>query len=219
MSWSWGGGALVGPEWRDDLAGAMRAARDARGGALPPLLVFDLVHWDAAFSTYFRFAREVEALAAALAAEAGVPTPPLAPNATVAAAATPSAPMPGAHGWAAAEANARTSAESLGASPPPPLLVYRTPSFFAGQDTGNLRKFTSLRLELFHEKALATLSRRARRAAARVGRLCSRRGARAERKRSHFGPVLERARARRGRRHTKPGAAQRALQLRLRPLE
>jgi hypothetical protein len=143
IAWAWGGTALVGPSWRDELATALGRLRSLNDGRLPPLIVFDLVHWDAAFSTYFRFSREIDAFAAALAAATVISGSDLSMT-------NFSQPSPGEPNWAKAAAEA---AKDSGQS----VLVYRTPTFFAGEDTGNLRKFTSLRMELFHVRALKAL--------------------------------------------------------------
>ena len=59
----------------------------------------------------------------------------------------------GVKGWAAARGVERSETKSHRL----PVLVYRTPSFYAGQDTGNLRKFSTARMKLFHEHALKRL--------------------------------------------------------------
>ena len=109
FEWSVG---FMFPDWREDL----RAAA-ARAGPLDAV-VFDLVHWDASFSTLARFEHELLDASAALAA----------------------------------------------AFPPPTRLVYRTPSYFAGDDAGAYndknkgRRWNSrAKIERMHELALAAL--------------------------------------------------------------
>ena len=136
VAWAWGGGGFVERDWRGALEALLANDEDPR----PPIVVFDSVHWDAAFSTFFRFKRELEAFIAMLANFFSMPD-----NSTLASGAAGDA------GWVAA----RTAA-----APSHPLLVYRTPTYYLGADTGNLRKYTAARVELFHTHALKQLRAR-----------------------------------------------------------
>ena len=90
VSHAWFVGFLV-PEWRQEFRNAVAASmEDKDGSGIPPrVVVFDLGHWDVAFTTLLRFEHDLPDFITELAE----------------------------------------------AFPAPALLVYRTPTFFAGSDT------------------------------------------------------------------------------------
>lgn len=103
------------PHWRDDLAQRAEDAFKYFNGA-PNVVVFDLIHWDAAYSTLSRFEHELPDFPDELAA----------------------------------------------AFPPPTRFVYRTPTFFVGddavQDRNKGRRWMSTaKIRRMHELALKTL--------------------------------------------------------------
>ena len=107
------------PEWKEsllELSVYAHAKSMEVHGAPPSLVVFDMVHWDAAFNTLARFDRELPYLSEALAA----------------------------------------------AFPPPTLFVYRTPSYFAGDDSWadknkGRRWYSRAKVEHMHLAVLAEL--------------------------------------------------------------
>jgi hypothetical protein len=142
VSWNWGGSGFDAPDRRAETSSVLASgAVEAR----PGIVIFDLIHWDAAFSTFFRFSKELEGFIEELRVFFNFPITPFDMTDPLAV---------GVRGWAAARGTARSTITNLHL----PVLVYRTPSFYAGQDTGNLRKFSTARLKLFHEHALKRLT-------------------------------------------------------------
>ena len=59
ISWSWGGSGFDTPDHRAETSTVLLSGSSE---LRPGIVIFDLVHWDAAFSTFFRFLKSLKAL-------------------------------------------------------------------------------------------------------------------------------------------------------------